>query len=590
MALDGALLRKLTEEIEQKALGARVDKIHQPAREEIVLFLRSPGFSGKLLLSAGGSAPRIHFTGFAPENPAVPPMFCMLLRKLLSGARLTAVRQYGLDRVAELEFETRNELGDPISPRLVVEIMGSRSNILLIGADGRIVDAVRRGDPEKTAARMILPGVVYRPPERQDKVNLLEDGASAVIERVRQMDGMGLADALSRTVEGVSRAVCREVSFRACRDVDILVADMDGAQFSRLQIHLDRLGEEIAAGGRPVLLSAPSGEPLDFTFIEVSQYGGAAVTRTLPDYSALLDSFYAERERAAAMKRKSAELLRLLSTLTARISRKLDAQRGDLARCADREKYRVFGELLKANLHSIPKGASAAVVQNYYDPGLSEVKIPLNAALSPAANAQKYFKDYKKSYTAEQTLTRLIVEGEAELRYLDSVFDALSRADTAADLAEIREELAAGGYLRLPGGKKNRRPAAGRPMEFYASDGTRILVGRNNRQNDQLTLKTADRDDLWLHVKDMPGSHVIVCSAGAEVSGITLQEAAALAAYFSKGRASASVPVDVAPVRRVKKPAGGRPGMVIYTGNRTLYVTPDREVCRRLAAPGEDVV
>ena len=587
MALDGALLRKLIQEIEQNARGARVDKIHQPAREEIVLFLRSPGFSGRLLLSACGSAPRLHFTRFAPENPAQPPMFCMLLRKLLSGARLTAVRQYGLDRVAELEFEARNEMGDIISPRLVVEIMGSRSNILLIGDDGRIVDAVRRSDPEKPSDRMIFPGAAYQPPRPQDKVNLLKEGAAAVSSRLREMEGDRLSDALSRTVEGVSRIVCREVAFRACRDADIAVSSMSAEQYARLEIYLGRLAEKIAAAGQPVLVSTPSGEPIDFTFTEVSQYGGAAVTRELDDYSTLLDSFYAERERVAAMKHKSAELLRLLSTTTARISRKLDAQRGDLARCADREKYRVFGELLKANLHSIPKGASAAVVQNYYDPELSEVKIPLNAALSPAANAQKYFKDYKKSYTAEQTLTRLIAAGEEELRYLDSVFDALSRAGTAADLAEIREELAAGGYLRLPGGRKNRQPAAGRPMEFCSSDGLRILVGRNNRQNDQLTLKTADRDDLWLHVKDMPGSHVIVCCAGKEASATALQEAATLAAYFSKGRDSASVPVDFAPVRRVKKPAGGRPGMVIYTGNRTLYVTPDREVCRRLAVSKE---
>ena len=590
MALDGALLHKLIREIEQNALGARVDKIHQPAREEVVLFLRSPGFSGRLLLSASGSAPRLHFTRFAPENPAVPPMFCMLLRKTLSGARLTAVRQYGLDRVAELEFETRNELGDTISPRLVVEIMGGRSNILLIGSDGRIVDAVRRSDPEKPSVRMIFPGAVYQPPERQDKVDLLKEGAAAVVRRVQRLEGIRLADALSRTVEGVSRIVCRETALRACRDADIPLSAMGDEQYSRLEIYLTRLAEEIDSAGRPVLVSSLSGEPLDFTFIEVSQYGGAAVTRSLPDYSTLLDSFYAERERVAAIKRKGAELLRLLSTTTARISRKLDAQRGDLARCADREKYRVFGELLKANLHSIPRGASAAVVQNYYDPDLGEVKIPLNAALSPAANAQKYFRDYKKSYTAEQTLTRLIAEGEEELRYLDSVFDALSRAETAADLAEIREELAAGGYLRLPGGKKNRQPAAGRPMEFCSSDGIRILVGRNNRQNDQLTLKTASRDDLWLHVKEMPGAHVVVCSAGAGVPDATLREAAILAAYFSKGRDSASVPVDCAPVRRVKKPAGARPGMVIYTGHRTLYTTPDREVCRRLAVPKETFI
>lgn len=582
MALDGAFLHKLKCEIEEKALGARVDKLYQPSREELVLNLRGHGFSGKLLLSARGSAPRIHFTKYAPENPATPPMLCMLLRKYLVGARLSDLRQYGLDRVLELEFDAISELGDRISPKLILEIMGGRSNIIFIGGDGRIVDAVRRTDLESAATRIIQPGAIYVPPENQGKLNLTECAVEDILARIREMGDLPLTTALSKTLDGTSAVVCRELAHRACHDTEILLSDMDGEAFDRLGIYLGRLKNEILSGGEPTLISDGRNQPIDFTYTGVSHYGTAAITKGFPDYSALLDSYYAERERDARIKRKSADLLKLLTTLTARISRKLDAQRGDLARCADREKFRIFGELIKANLHAIPKGATAAVVQNYYDPELKEVKIPLNAALSPALNAQKYFKDYKKSYTAEQTLTRLIAEGEQELRYLDSVFDALSRATSDAELSEIREELESGGYIRSQNRGRRQKPTAGKPMEFRSSDGFAITVGRNNRQNDQLTLKTADRDDLWLHVKNIPGSHVILSCKGGEPTDTALREAAMLAAYYSKAADSASVPVDYVKVRQVKKPNGAKPGMVIYETNRTIYVTPDRETVEKL--------
>lgn len=582
MALDGAFLHKLKVEIEEKALGARVDKIYQPSREELMLSLRKSGFSGKLLLCARGSAPRVHFTKYAPENPSTPPMLCMLLRKYLVGAKLTALRQYGLDRVLELEFDALSELGDRIHPRLVIEIMGGRSNIIFVGDDGRIVDAVRRTDLESNATRIIQPGLVYTPPENQNKLDVTNCDVSEIIERLKAFEDVSLTSALGKTLDGASTIVCRELAFRCTKDCEALVGDMVDEDFSRLAIYLTRLRDEILQGGSPTLVCDKGGLPIDLTYTLISHYGTAAITKSLPDYSTLLDSFYAERERDARIKRRSADLLKLLSVLTQRISRKLDAQRGDLAKCADREKYRIFGELIKANLHAIPKGASAAVVQNYYDPELSEVKIPLNAALSPALNAQKYFKDYKKSYTAEQTLTKLIAEGEQELIYLDSVFDSLSRATSEADLSEIREELENGGYLRAANKNKKQKPIAARPMEFISTDGFKILVGRNNRQNDLLTLKTAEKSDIWLHTKNIPGSHVIICCSGREVPDETLTQAAVLAAYYSKASASASVPVDYVAAGKVKKPSGAKPGMVIYETNRTLYVTPDRELCERL--------
>lgn len=583
MALDGAFLHKLREEIAEKALESRIDKIYQPLREEVVLLFRSKGFNGRLLLSCRGTAARIQFTDTAPENPVVPPMFCMLLRKHLMGAKLVAVEQPGLERVLFLRFDAVNEMGDRVAPALVLEILGSKANLLLLDGEGRIIDAVRRSDLENAGDRLIQPGARYELPPSQHKVNLLEEPAADVLERLREKEGMELSAALRETLDGASPIVCREAAFRAVRRKGAAVEELTADDRERLRLYLENLAEEIRTGGRPTLVVKPDGTPWDFTYIPLSQYGREAVTRELPDYSVLLDTFYAEREKAERIRRQSQDLLRLLSNLTQRTARKIAAQKKDLEKSADREKYRIYGELLKANLHRVPKGASHVELENYYDPDMAPVRIPLNAALSPAQNAQRYFKEYKKTYTAEQVLGEQIAAGEKELVYLDSVFDALSRAESTAELQDIREELAAGGYLKRGGAKGKSLPARSKPMRFLSSDGFSILVGRNNRQNDELTLRVAAKNDIWLHVKNIPGSHVIVLTEGAVPPDRTLEEAAILAAYYSKARQSASVPVDYAPVRKVKKPAGAKPGMVIYEGNRTAYVQPDGELAKKLA-------
>ena len=584
MALDGAFLYKLKEEIAGRALDARVDKICQPSREELVLILRGRGYHDKLLLSCRGTAARIHFTANPPENPAVPPMFCMLLRKHLTGAKLISIDQPGLERVLVLRFDTVNEMGDRVAPALVLEILGSKANLILMDGDNRIIDAVRRSDLESGAGRLIQPGARYQPPASQGKINLLEREPGEVLAALEDKGDMELSAALRDVLDGASPIVCREAAFRAVRRKGAAVEEMTGDDRERLRLYLTRLAEEIRTGGTPTLVSKPDGAPSDFTYTAVSQYGLEMVTRELEGYSLLLDTFYAERERTERIRRQSQDLLKLLTTLMQRTARKIEAQKRDLEKCADRERLRIYGELLKANLHRVPRGASFVELENYYDPELTTVRIPLNAALAPAQNAQKYFKDYKKTYTAQQMLEEQIALGEKEIEYLESVFDALSRAESMAELQDIREELAAGGYVRRPaGGKGKALPSRLGPLRFRSSDGFAILVGRNNRQNDQLTLRQAGREDLWLHVKNMPGSHVIVVAEGTEVPDRTVEEAAILAAYYSKARQSASVPVDFAPVRKVKKPAGAKPGMVVYEGNRTAYVRPDGDLARRLA-------
>ena len=583
MALDGAFLHKLRDEIAGKALEARIDKIYQPSREEVVLTFRAKGFGGKLLLSCRGTAARLHFTSAAPENPAVPPMFCMLLRKHLMGAKLIEVDQPGLERVLTLRFDAVNEMGDRVKPALVLEILGGKANLILMDGEGRIIDAVRRSDLENEGDRVIQPGAVYQLPASQNKVSLLDASPEAVLDRLAGREAMELSAALREILDGASPIVCREAAFRAVRRSGAAVGEMGCGDRERLRLYLSGLADAIRSGGAPTLVVKPDGTPWDFTYIPVSQYGMEAVTKELSGYSELLDTFYLEREKAERIRRQSQDLLKLLSTLTQRTARKIEAQKKDLEKGADREKLRVYGELLKANLHRIPKGAAFVELENYYDPEMAKVRIPLNAAQSPAQNAQKYFKDYKKTYTAEQVLHEQIAAGERELVYLDSVFDALSRAESIAELQDIREELSAGGYIRrLSGGRGKSQPSRSKPMAFVSSDGFQILVGRNNRQNDELTLRTADRNDIWLHVKNIPGSHVIVRTGGTVPPERTLEEAAVLAAYYSKARQSASVPVDYAPVRKIKKPVCAKPGMVIYEGNRTAYVQPDPGLAERL--------
>ena len=575
MALDGAFLHKLRNEIEYKALGCRVDKIYQPSRDELVFSMRSKEFNSKMLICANGSAPRVHFTEYAPENPATPPMFCMLLRKMLVGAKLSQVLQHGIDRVLTLVFDTRNELGDRISVRLVTEILGGRSNIILIGDDGKIIDAVRRTDLETTCARIIQPGATYTYPEKQDKINLLDHDVSDITERLKSYADNSISSALQKIIDGASPLICREISFLSCRDIDKITQDLSEDDITRLKLHLERLKGEIKDGGTPTILKDSLGTPFEFSYTSITQYGMAARETQFNNYSAVLDSFYAAKEHAASMRRLSSDYLKVITTLHSRALRKLEARRRELASCADREKSRIFGELIKANLHNIPKGAAECIVQNYYDPELSNIKIPLNNSISAAQNAQKHFKDYKKSYVAEQMLTKLIEEGENELVYLDSLFDTLSRIENTTDFAEIRCELEDGGYVRKSAAAARKKAVTGKPMEFVSSDGIKILVGRNNTQNDLLTLKTANRDNTWLHTKNIPGSHVIIEHIG-EPPDTTLLEAAQIAAHFSKAANSSSVPVDYTLVRRVKKPAGAKPGMVIYDTNKSLFVTPNK--------------
>ena len=561
MALDGLFLQKLTTEL-SSAVGMHVDKIYQPSFDELVLLLRRPGENRRLLISAASANARIHFTETRPENPATPPMFCMLMRKHLSGAKIIAVQQVGLERVVVIKTVATNEMGDTVYPELVVELMGAAANIILV-LDGKIIDAVRRSNIEKDT-RIIHPGAVYVPP-KTDKLNILECEPEEIFAKAVEFKNESLEKALLLAGEGFSPLICRELAG------ELAVGNITGYHKNVILEKLKNLKQELISGGAPVILKDEKGGSVDFSFTAINQYKNLYSLEQKTSYSELLEEFYLSRATKQRAAKQSQDVLKLLTVLSSRAAKRLQGRLLDLQKCANRETLRVYGELLKANLYAVKQGTDYAEVQNYYEEDLRLVRIPLNPALTPVQNAAKYFKDYKKSYTAEQTLTKLIEDDKAEIEYFDSVLDALSRCETPSDIAAIREELAAEGYIkRIAVAKK----AATKTQfgEAISPSGYRILYGKNNRMNEELTLKTAAKNDMWFHIKDMAGSHVVVLCGGKELSESDMQMAATIAAKNSKGASLATAPIDYTYIKNVKKIPGGKTGMVSYVSYKTYFV------------------
>lgn len=558
MAFDGGFLHRITEEL-NIADDSHVDKIYQPSKDELVLLLRKKNFAKRLLICVKPGSARIQFTENKYENPASPPMFCMLIRKYLSAARLIKITQPSLERIAELTFSYTNEMGDISEIRLIAEFIGNKTNILLVGADGRIIDCLRKSDPE-TADRLLLPGALYEYPVNQGKLNPLTAETNQICTAAITHGG-NTAKALLDIIDGFSPLVCREA---VCKSE--IAGNLNSA--------LNAIVTDLKNGGTPTMLIKADGTPYDFSYTDISQYAGEFDKKSFKSYSELLDAFYTARENSERLRRSAADIIKLITNLRARTERKLAIRLNDLKKCENRETLRIYGELLKANLYRLQNGATFAEVENYYDE-MKQIRIPLNPALSPQKNADKYFKDYKKTYTAERTLTDLTERDKEELKYFDSVLDSISRSESISEISEIREELALAGYIKQNGARKKKVSAVPQFKEYTSDEGYKILVGKNNRQNDYLTTVLAAKNDLWFHVKNIPGSHVIVMCRGGEISDATVMKAAALAAANSKAAGSSQVPVDYTPVKFVKKPNGAKPGMVIYTTNKTVFVTPE---------------
>ena len=582
MPLDAITLSSVVEELKSHILGAKLDKIYQPTRDQVVFLLRTKEGASRLLLSANPSAPRVHFTRESVENPASPPMFCMLLRKHLAGGRFEDITQPPMERVVDFSLGCTDEFGEPVTRHVILEIMGRNSNLILTGGDGRIIDCVRRVDYEMSEQRQVLPGLYYHLPPSQNKLSpgsaTLED-ITALLQRIStptRPDGF-LMDHFS----GLPPLICRELCFRYDPALEDLNALSSASRYG-FGAYLKAEFQKLLEGPRMPYLLLKNGTPWDFTYLPILQYGAMVESQRQESFSALLDSFYAKRDAAARMKSRSQATLKTVTNLRNRTARKLQNQRKELTGAADRDTFRIRGELITANLYRMERGQTKLLAENYYDPELKQVEIPLNPTLSPQQNAAKYFKDYNKAKNAEQYLTEQIAKGETELNYLESILDELSRAETEKDLTDIRQELISGGYLRNTDKKKRMKTAPSRPMEFMSSAGLRIRVGRNNVQNDQLTLKSSYKSDLWFHTQKIHGSHVILSCEGQQPDEQSILEAAQLAAYYSQARDSQNVPVDYCPVKQVKKPAGAKPGMVIYEHYHTLYVDPDVNLADQL--------
>ncbi len=580
MAFDAFFLTGVLDELRAVALDSRVEKIHQPTRDTLVILLRCATGRQRLLITANPAAPRMHLTEASPENPEKPPMFCMLLRKHLSGGRLISVEQPPMERLVKMTFLCTDEMGDQVHRILVAELMGRTTNIYLLSDDGRIMDCLRRVGLDESSKRQALPGLYYQEPEPVGKLSPVGLSATDYLEILSAPGADRLCDRLMDTLGGLSPLVCREAALYALGDTD---ARLEKADLSKTAERLCAYFEaHLGENTRPCLLSQPDGTPKAYAFVPILQYGAAYPCEEQDSFGALLDRFYTLRDRRDAMRQKAQSVRKTVQNLRDRTARKMLLQEKERQKAADRESLRQMGDIVTANLHRITKGQTRLVAENFYDPDMKPIEIPLSPLLSPQQNAAKFYKDYAKAKTAEKELTRQLELGRTELYYLESVLDSLERAETEAELEEIRQELVQGGYLKQDAGRKRMKQAALKPMRFVSTDGLPIYVGRNNRQNDELSCRLAQKNDLWLHVQKQHGSHVIIPWMGEDPPDDTITQAAQLAVWFSQGRQGQNVAVDVTPVRYVKKPAGAKPGMVVYTTYRTVYVTPDPSLADKL--------
>ena len=569
MPLDGFTLGLIARELNGALCGGRIDRIIQPERDELIFTVRNGGANHQLLLSASAGCARAHLTNVRKNSPLEPFNLCMLMRKHLIGGRIYEIRQAEADRILEIEIEHLDELGDRTRKTIVCEFMGKHSNLIFTGADGRIIDSARRVSEAISSVREVLPGLRYERPPAHGKIPFDQVTEDALYAALRNKGGP-LNKLISACISGMSSQTARELIFRACGNEDTHIEECDlDAVCASIAAELHHIPNELS----PAVLYGADGRPVDAIAFP---YRSRAHLRSeaFPTISAAMDEFFRSRDRAERIAQKSAAIHRTLKNNIERCEKKLALQREALLGAERMEEYRVSGELLTANLHLAEKGMKSVSLPNYYDPELKEIEIPLDVKLSPAQNAQRYFKLYQKARNARTLAAEQIEKTSEELAYLEGQMDNLGKCSGESELAELRDELEKFGYVRrVTNRRQMKQLPPSQPMKFTAPSGATILVGKNNLQNDKLTF-SADPNEIWLHAKDMPGSHVII--VGENPDDETIVYAAKLAAAYSKGANSSNVPVDYTRRRFVKKPSGATPGFVIYTNQRTLYVTPER--------------
>lgn len=571
MALDGAFLRFIKNELKNSLLGSRVDKIFQPNKHEFIFCFRGKTGSTKLLISTRATSARVNITQSLPENPATPFMLCMLFRKKLLGAKLISVTQKNLERALALHFEATNELGDKTELTLVAEIMGQHSNIILVDQNNKIVDAIKRVDETTSSKRQVLPGLAYRLPPSQNKICILNCNIEKIAYKIYDQfhkNNKPLYQILLENLQGLSTIVCKEIEYNVLKNQKNLILENLTGQLTKLKASVSNYS------GQPTIIINENNQFLDFTFFIPEHCHAPLKISHKSNFSELLETFFYERDKSERIQNNSQNFIKILKNEDAKLKRKIKIQRQELTKAKARNDFKIFADLIAANAYKIKNGAKKISVENFYDPALKKIEINLDPSLNAHQNAQKYYKKYSKLKNAEIKLTEEIEKATTEIQYIDTVLDEINRAETLTELDEIKNELASQGYIKKKKNTKKTAKAA-EPLKFMSSSGFTILVGKNNAQNDKLTLKIAPKNDIWLHVKDYPGSHVVTCTNGQTVDEPTILEAAKLAALHSKCKCSNNVAVDFTLVKHVKKHPGAKPGMVTYTNYQTIFVNPE---------------
>lgn len=570
MALDAPAVRCLVNEIAPLITNGRIDKISQPEKDELIINIRTFDGKYKLLLSASSENPRIHLTEQTKQNPKTAPMFCMLLRKHIGSARILSVEQIGFERIVKITLESYDELGDLTKKHIIAEIMGRHSNIILINDDMRVLDSIKHVDFTMSSVRQILPGVTYQYPPVQAKIPLtdINSDTNLAFSQTKSCD-----KALMDNISGISPLTAREIVYSAFNRTDIKVSELNLNKESSLKAAVIRFSQSVKNNEFSPCMIEANCKLTDFSAINIRQYENSADIITYDSISTLLDEFYALRDMRERMRQKSTDLVKLLNTGIERVTKKLTLLEKTIAEAENKDKYKIYGDLITANIYSIREGDKSAVVRNYYADDMPETEIPLDARLSPAQNAQRYYKKYSKCKIAEIEAAKQIHNAREELDYLESTLASLDNAENSYDLSAIRAELIREGYIKRK--TAPQKSEASKPMHFVSDDGFDIYIGKNNTQNDYLTLKFANSGDMWFHTKGIHGSHTVIkLGIDKDIPKSTMLFAARLAAYYSKARNSSQVPVDYTQIKNVKKPNGAKPGMVVYDSYNTVYVTP----------------
>ncbi len=572
MAFDACIMRAVIEEFRSEFPEAKIEKVLEPLGDEIDLIIHHGRVSRRLVFNVGPNAPRLQLSDTARENPTQAPMFCMLLRKYFAGARIVGVHQLGFDRIAVFTVSAFDEMGYRVEKKIVCEIMGKYANLIILDSEDKVLAAMKVIDFAASTVRQVLPGLKYQIPAVQDKICPLDIDTDTLLSKLSEFPPeRTLEKFITTTMAGIATQIAHELTYRVTGSIDVPVMDVDRARLVSVVTEWQTLLREHKY--TPTALIDKDGKPIDYSYMDITYHGESAERVRFDSFRELFDTYFSERDRLEKIRRRGRDLITIVSGAIARTEKKLAIQREALADSARGEEYKRNGDLITSNLYQLERGMTSFECVDYYDESCPTVTISLDSRLSPAQNAQRMYKLYNKAKTAREVLTEQIAIWERELLYLESVMSFIERAEGEDDLAEIRDELYRSGYSSRMKGYKPPKQLKSRPMRFTTSGGYTLLVGRNNLQNDQLTHKIADRDDLWFHTKDIPGSHVIMQTGGEEPSERDYTEAAAIAAYYSQATGD-TVAVDYTKVRNIKKPSGAKPGFVIYKTNYTAYVKP----------------